>query len=83
MCSSDLHESGGRTDRAAALSSVFGSMAIAVAPFALGALADSIGFHTAFLLVPLLLGIAWKIGQRRAILITLALIGVGSTAAAG
>lgn len=53
-----VHESGGMTDRAAALSSVFGSIAIAIAPFALGALADSIGFHTAFLLMPLLLVLA-------------------------
>lgn len=50
-----VHESGGMTDRAAALCSVFGSIAIAIAPFALGALADSIGFHAAFLLMPMLL----------------------------
>ena len=48
--------SNGMTDRASALSSLSGSIAIAIAPFALGALADSIGFHTAFLMVPLLLG---------------------------
>lgn len=43
----------------------------------------SIGVEEQFyLLVPLLLGIAWKIGKRRAILITLTVIAVGSTAAA-
>ena len=43
----------------------------------------SIGVEEQFyLLVPLLLGIAWKIGQRRAILITLVVIAVGSTVAA-
>lgn len=47
--------SGGRTDRASALASVFGSMAIASAPFALGALADATSFHIALLLVPTML----------------------------
>lgn len=43
----------------------------------------SIGVEEQFyLLVPLLLGIAWKIGRRRAILLTLAVIAIGSTAAA-
>jgi peptidoglycan/LPS O-acetylase OafA/YrhL len=43
----------------------------------------SIGVEEQFyLLVPLLLGIAWKLGKRRAILITLTVIAVGSTAAA-
>jgi peptidoglycan/LPS O-acetylase OafA/YrhL len=43
----------------------------------------SIGVEEQFyLLVPLLLGIAWKIGKRRAILITLAVIALGSTTAA-
>ncbi|NBP82438.1 acyltransferase [bacterium] len=43
----------------------------------------SIGVEEQFyLVVPLLLGIAWKIGQRRAILLTLSVIAVGSTAAA-
>jgi fucose permease len=50
--------SGGMTDRAAALCSVFGSVAIASAPFMLGALSDRIGFHAAFLIVPLLLATA-------------------------
>ena len=50
-----VHASGGMTDRASALSSVFGSIAIALAPFALGALSDLFGFHTAFLLVPAML----------------------------
>jgi len=43
----------------------------------------SIGVEEQFyLLVPLLLGIAWKIGKRRAILMTLAVIALGSTIAA-
>lgn len=54
-------ESGGMTDRASALASVFGSLAIAVAPFVLGALSDLIGFHRAFLLVPVMLGCALAI----------------------
>ena len=42
----------------------------------------SIGVEEQFyLLVPLLLGIAWKIGKRRAILMTLAVIALGSTIA--
>ncbi len=45
----------GREDRAAGLASVFISGAIAVAPFALGALADRSDIHTAFLVVPGLL----------------------------
>jgi hypothetical protein len=50
-----VQASGGMTDRASALASVFGSIAIASAPFALGVLSDVIGFHLAFLLVPALL----------------------------
>lgn len=53
-----VRASGGMTDRASALASVFGSMAIASAPFALGALSDVVGFHQAFLLVPALLVVA-------------------------
>ncbi len=44
--------SGGITDRASAYCSISGSIAIVIAPVTLGALADAIGFHTAFLLVP-------------------------------
>ncbi len=50
--------SGGRTDRASALTSVFGSCSIALAPFALGALADATDFHLALLLVPAMLIVA-------------------------
>lgn len=53
-----VHASGGMTDRASALASVFGSMAIASAPFALGALSDLVGFHLSFLLVPAMLATA-------------------------
>jgi MFS family permease len=47
-----VRASGGLTDRATAASSVAGSVAIAIAPFALGFLSEAVGFHTAFLLVP-------------------------------
>jgi predicted MFS family arabinose efflux permease len=51
--------SGGRPDRAAGRLSIAAGLASGIAPFALGALADSIGTHAAFLLVPaLLLGAA-------------------------
>ncbi|MCX6431257.1 MAG: MFS transporter [Actinobacteria bacterium] len=50
-----VRASGGMTDRASAASSIAGSIAIAIAPFALGVLSDTVGFHIAFLLVPLLL----------------------------
>jgi predicted MFS family arabinose efflux permease len=47
--------SGGRPDRAAGRLSVATGVASGAAPFALGALADRAGTHTAFLLVPALL----------------------------
>lgn len=47
-----VRASGGLTDHATAAASVAGSIAIAIAPFALGFLSDAIGFHLAFLLVP-------------------------------
>ncbi|CAB4886527.1 unannotated protein [freshwater metagenome] len=53
-----VRASGGLTDHASAAASVAGSLAIAVAPFALGALSDLIGFHEAFLLVPAFLLVA-------------------------
>ena len=53
-----VRASDGLTDRATAAASVAGSIAIAIAPFALGFLSDAIGFHLAFLLVPLFLALA-------------------------
>jgi predicted MFS family arabinose efflux permease len=50
--------SGGRPDRSAGMLSIAAGLASGVAPFALGALADRIGTHTAFLLVPALLAAA-------------------------
>jgi predicted MFS family arabinose efflux permease len=50
--------SGGRPDRAAGALSIAAGLASGVAPFALGAMADRIGTHTAFLLVPALLAAA-------------------------
>lgn len=47
--------SGGLTDRASGLASVAAGAASGVAPFVLGAVSDTIGFHRAFLIVPLLL----------------------------
>ena len=56
-----VRASGGMNDRASALSSVFGSIATATAPFLLGALAEHVGFHAAFLVVPAFLVVALAI----------------------
>ena len=56
-----IQVSDGLTDRASALALVFASVAVASAPIALGVLADHIGFHLAFLMVPVFLGIALTI----------------------
>ncbi len=53
-----LRASGGRPDAAAAWGSLGGGIAIGTAPFALGALADAVGTHRGFLLVPALLVLA-------------------------
>jgi predicted MFS family arabinose efflux permease len=50
-----VRASGGMTDRASASSSIAGSIAIATAPIVLGVMSDTVGFHVAFLLVPVLL----------------------------
>jgi predicted MFS family arabinose efflux permease len=50
-----VRASGGMADRASAAASFYGAIAMAIAPFALGLLSDTIGFHLAFLLVPLFL----------------------------
>jgi fucose permease len=50
--------SGGRIDRASGLSSVAAGVAGGIAPFVLGVLSDQIGFHLAFLTVPVLLATA-------------------------
>ena len=50
--------SAGRPDRAAGRLSIAAGLASGIAPFALGALADSTGTHAAFLLVPALLLVA-------------------------
>ncbi|GII65165.1 hypothetical protein Skr01_52500 [Sphaerisporangium krabiense] len=50
-----IASSGGRAAEASAAASVWGSAATGVGPFALGALADGFGTHTAFLIVPLLI----------------------------
>ena len=48
----------GRADKASSLALVFTTTAIGLAPFLLGWLAGSVHVHTAFLLVPVLLGLA-------------------------
>ena len=53
----------GRPDLASARASLAVALAIGVGPFALGALADQIGLHQAFLVVPALLALA-AIGVR-------------------
>jgi predicted MFS family arabinose efflux permease len=53
-----VRSSGGMTDRASASASIAGSIAIGIAPIALGVLSDTVGFHVAFLLVPVLLLVA-------------------------
>ncbi len=53
----------GRPDLASARAALAAGLAIGIGPFALGALADQIGLHTAFLVVPALLALA-AIGVR-------------------
>lgn len=50
-----MQESGGRPDTANALASVGTGLSSGLSPFALGALADRVGVHNGFLLVPALL----------------------------
>lgn len=51
--------SGGLTDTASSMSSVAAGVSSGIAPFILGALSDNIGVHGAFLLVPVMLVIAF------------------------
>lgn len=53
-----LQASEGQTDRAAGYSSYAAGLAIGGGPFVLGALADHVGPHGAFLVVPVLFGCA-------------------------
>jgi predicted MFS family arabinose efflux permease len=59
--------SGGQPDRAVARSSYAAALAFGVSPFALGVIADRVGPHTAFLLVPAFLvgaaTLAWRLGR--------------------
>lgn len=50
--------SGGRSDQAANRASLSAGLAVGLAPFLLGAAADRIGTHAAFLVVPILIGLA-------------------------
>jgi MFS family permease len=47
-----LETAPGATDAAQARATLAGGLAIGVAPFLLGALADAVGTHTAFVVVP-------------------------------
>jgi len=47
--------SDGQSDRASALAAVAGATAGGIGPFVLGTLADSVGVHTAFLVLPVAL----------------------------
>lgn len=49
-----LRAAGGAVDKAQARATLAGGLAIGVAPFGLGALADAVGPHQAFLLVPVI-----------------------------
>ncbi|WP_433368467.1 MFS transporter [Streptosporangium sp. CA-115845] len=53
-----LAASGGRRDQASALASIFAGLAVGSGPFLLGALADGFGTQQAFLMVPVLIGLA-------------------------
>jgi fucose permease len=53
-----LAASGGRRDQAAARASLGVGLAVGAAPFTLGAVADRVGTHAAFLVVPALLAAA-------------------------
>jgi predicted MFS family arabinose efflux permease len=59
-----VRASAGRNDRAAGLVSVAAGAASGLAPFALGALADRVGVHAAFLIVPLLIVAALVLVRR-------------------
>jgi MFS family permease len=50
-----LRHAGDRPDQGQATATVGAGVAVGLAPFALGALADALGSHTAFLLVPVLI----------------------------
>jgi fucose permease len=63
-----VRASGAQVDRAAGLTSVAAGAASGIAPFALGALADAVGVHTAFLIVPVL-------GVAGAVLVRLSRVG--------
>jgi fucose permease len=52
-----IEAAGGRTDAAAARAAFAAGLAIAIAPFALGALADAAGLQAAYVIVPALLGL--------------------------
>jgi predicted MFS family arabinose efflux permease len=52
-----LRTAPGLTDRASGTTLAFGTGAVAIAPFILGALASSLSIHTAFVVVPILLAI--------------------------
>jgi fucose permease len=54
----------GQADRGAGLTSVAAGLASGIAPFALAAVADHVGVHTAFLIVPVLLAVGIVLVRR-------------------
>ena len=60
-----LRSAGGRTDRAAGAALAFGTAAIGAGPFVLGAFAERMPIHQAFLIVPVLLVISLGIVMLR------------------
>jgi fucose permease len=50
--------SGGRPDQASGVASIWGGVGAGAGPLILGVLGDGFGTHTAFLLAPLLIGLA-------------------------
>ncbi|WP_433246657.1 MFS transporter [Streptosporangium sp. CA-135522] len=53
-----LDASGGRADQATAAASIFAGLAVGMGPLLLGALADGFGTQRAFVMVPVLIGLA-------------------------
>jgi fucose permease len=65
-----LRASGGRTDRASGMASVAAGIASGAAPFVLASLADHVGVHTAFLVVPVLAVVALSLVLLRPVPLT-------------
>jgi MFS family permease len=62
----------GQADRGAGLTSVAAGLASGIAPFVLAAVADQLGVHTAFLIVPVLMVVAIALVRSSPVPVTLA-----------